>query len=90
MSKADEPDDDLLAQLRALPTLEPKPGEEALAARNQREARAAFTAAFEDEPFYAKIFASVGLRQAAVPLVLACVVGVYMHWAASAAMKLMQ
>jgi hypothetical protein len=88
MSEPDKPDDDLLAQLRALPTLVPE--EKALAARNQREARAAFTAAFEDEPFYAKILGSVGLRRAAVPLVLAGVVGIYLHWAATAAMKLMQ
>lgn len=88
MSRAEKPDDDLLAQLRDLPTLESQ--EKAVADRNQREARAAFTAAFEDEPFYAKILGSVGLRRAAVPLVLAGVVGIYLHWAATAAMKLMQ
>lgn len=83
-----EDSDDLMAQLRALPALEST--EEALATRHRREARAAYTQAFEGESLAVRLFGSVGFRRAAVPLALLGVVAVYMHWAATAAMKLMQ
>lgn len=83
-----EDSDDLMAQLGALPTLESR--EAALATRNQREARAAYVQAFEGESLSVRLFGSAGFRRAAVPLALLGVVAVYMHWAATAAMKLMQ
>ncbi|MBS2016072.1 MAG: hypothetical protein JST00_24540 [Deltaproteobacteria bacterium] len=84
--------DDLIARLRALPVVAPAKGAEGHAARQRREARAAFVQAFAGErpSLFARIFASSALRNAAVPIALAGVVAVYMHWAATAALKVMQ
>ena len=87
-AKKRDDSDDLMAQLGSLPAL--GSGEEALGTRHQREARAAYVQAFEGEPLHVRLFGNAGFRRAAVPLALLGVVVVYMHWAATAARKLMQ
>lgn len=83
------PQDDgdvLLRALRELPAHAPDDGP---LARHGREARAAFVRAFEDEPWHARLLRG-GIGRAAVPLVLAGVVGIYLMWAISAAAALVQ
>jgi hypothetical protein len=79
-------DDDVL--LRALRELPPLGGRiDAAALKRQRtSARAAFVRAFDDEPWHTRAFGSVG--RAAVPVVLASVVGLYLFWAVAAASAL--
>ena len=72
--------DDVLLRLRELPTHT----EEGPAARRAKAtARAAFVRAFDDDPLHVRLFGSLG--RAAVPVVLASVVGIYLMWAVGAA-----
>lgn len=77
--------DDLLRALRALPT---HPVTSAPGRRVEEAARAAFLRAFDDAPWYAKMFDRAG--RAALPVVLASVVGLYLFWAFATAIALNQ
>ena len=57
------------------------------AARLQRQARAAYLRSFEDESLYDATFGKVS--RAAVPVVLAGIVGLYMTWAFATATALL-
>lgn len=83
-SPIDKPDP-LLAALRELPPHAMDPGPET---RLQRQARAAYLRGFEDTSWTAS--ASSAFGRAAVPIFLACVVGLYMTWAIAAATSLVQ
>jgi len=83
---AADPGDPLLRALRELPARSPDRGPEA---RLRREARAAFVRAFDDEPWHTRVLRG-GVGRAAVPVVLAGVVGIYLMWAISAAAALTQ
>jgi hypothetical protein len=71
-------DEDLRA-LRELPRPE--------APDQERHARAAFLAAFRDDPWHVR--AARPLGRLAVPAVLAGIVGIYLSWAVGAASALM-
>ena len=60
--------------------------DDATARRAKATARTAFVRAFEDEPWHRRIFGSVG--RAAVPVVLASVIGIYLMWAVKVANSL--
>jgi hypothetical protein len=85
MTKEKENDDPLLQALRALPThaVTGPPG-----SRAREEARRAFVEAFDDRPFLLRFFGSAG--RAAVPVVLASVVGLYLFWAFAVAIMINQ
>ena len=76
-------DDPLLRALRELPPRAPHGDDVAAARRAKATARAAFVRAFEDDPWHVRFFGSAG--RAAVPVVLASVVGIYLTWAVAAA-----
>ena len=75
-----QPHDPLLAALRALPA---HAMDGAPAARLQRQARAAYARSFDPSGWQVSAATIVG--RAAVPLVLAGIVGIYMMWAIGAA-----
>jgi hypothetical protein len=77
------PEDPLLAALRELPPLAVDGSAEA---RLQRQARASYVRAFEGSPWHSSATSIVG--RAAVPVLLAGVVGLYMTWAFAAAVAL--
>lgn len=79
--------DPLLADLRALRD-HAVAGSSHAERRIHREARAAFVEAFDDTPPFARLLR--GLGRAAVPLVLASVVGIYLMWAINTAAALVQ
>ncbi len=80
MSDPNERDDVLLRALRELPA---HSDDGPAARRAQATARAAFVRAFDDEPFVVRVFG--GASRAAVPVVLASVIGIYLMWAVGAA-----
>jgi len=92
MSENDDLDPGRDPLLRALRELRPAGGDphgdaRARAARAGVQAKRGFVEAFEDRPLHVRLLGG-GLRRAAVPLVLAGVVGIYLSWAVSAATAL--
>jgi hypothetical protein len=73
-------DDPLLRALRELPT---QRDESDTSRRAKAIARAAFVRSFDDEPWHTRVFGTAS--RAAVPVVLAGVVGIYLMWAVAAA-----
>ena len=80
---ATEPNDPLLAALRALPS---HPVDAPRDQRMQREARAAFLRTFEASSWHGLALSKVG--RAAGPVLLAAIVGLYMTWAFATATAL--
>ncbi len=80
MSSEPESDDALLRALRELPRPEL---DRAADDRVRRNARAAFTRAFDGSPWHARLFGTAA--RAAVPVALAGIVGVYLTWAIATA-----
>lgn len=72
--------------LRELPTIEP---DARAVARSAREARAAFVSAFADEPWRVRAIRGP-IGRAFVPMGLAGLIAVYVMWAVSSALTLMQ
>jgi hypothetical protein len=89
MSGDGQKEDDMIRALRELPVHEASSsGRDRDALRIQATARAAFVRAFEDAPWYTRIFGSAA--GAVVPVALASVVGLYLFWAFAVAISLNQ
>ncbi|HSO31638.1 MAG TPA: hypothetical protein VLT33_03960 [Labilithrix sp.] len=86
MKTTPDPNDALLAELRALPT---HSGDPAFQARAQREARSAYLRSFGGGAGWSGA-ATSKVGRALVPVFLAMIVGLYMTWAIASATALVQ